>query len=188
MPTAMITDDWPQSISVLLKCLRKSGIWHSPNDCVHFLAVLENHHSGNASDAVLRSNPWALVCVQLELQQKLKTHCLPSVQSRCHTAAFTLTALILSPKETANSSTRGAIILQGPHHGAQKSTSTGTGLFNTSSSKVESVTGPACPGIHLVLNGARRCERCGDRCRMQLQEYCATQAFRTSCSLCVLCV
>ena len=54
-----------------------------------------------------------------------------------------LTALILSPNATASSSTRGAIILQGPHHGAQKSTSTGTGLFKTNSSKVESVTGPA---------------------------------------------
>ena len=54
-----------------------------------------------------------------------------------------LTALILSPNATASSSTRGAIIRHGPHHGAQKSTSTGTGLFNTNSSKVESVTGPA---------------------------------------------
>lgn len=54
-----------------------------------------------------------------------------------------LTALILSPNATASSSTRGAIIRHGPHHGAQKSTNTGTGLFNTNSSKVESVTGPA---------------------------------------------
>lgn len=35
---------------------------------------------------------------------------------------------------------------QGPHQGAQKSTSTGTLLFSTSSSNVESVTEPAFLG------------------------------------------
>ena len=34
----------------------------------------------------------------------------------------------------------------GPHHGAQKSTSTGTGESRTSSLKVASVTGPAVKG------------------------------------------
>ena len=36
----------------------------------------------------------------------------------------------------------GAIIRQGPHQGAQKSTITGTGLFKTFSSQSPSVTGP----------------------------------------------
>lgn len=46
------------------------------------------------------------------------------------------TATIFSPKSAASSSMRGAIMRQGPHHGAQKSTSTGTLLLSTNSSNV----------------------------------------------------
>ena len=53
-----------------------------------------------------------------------------------------LTALILDPYYAASSSISGAIILQGPHQGAQKSTSTGTEDLRTFSSQVASVTGP----------------------------------------------
>ena len=53
-----------------------------------------------------------------------------------------LMALILVPYSAASSSMSGAIILQGPHQGAQKSTSTGTEDLRTFSSQVASVTGP----------------------------------------------
>lgn len=54
-----------------------------------------------------------------------------------------LTAFIFPLYSCASSSIIGAIILQGPHHGAQKSTRTGTGDFKTISSQVVSLTGPA---------------------------------------------
>ena len=53
-----------------------------------------------------------------------------------------LTALIFEPYSAASSSMSGAIIRQGPHQGAQKSTSTGTDDLRTFSSQVASVTGP----------------------------------------------
>ena len=90
---------------------------------------------------------WKVSCKQYR-GHKLGRHgmrspCDKVCNTRCQIGKGSLTALILSPNATASSSTRGAIIRQGPHHGAQKSTNTGTGLFNTNSSKVESVTGPA---------------------------------------------
>ncbi|MNT25752.1 hypothetical protein D3C72_1612920 [compost metagenome] len=45
----------------------------------------------------------------------------------------------LSPCSAASSSRIGAIILQGPHQVAQKSTSTGLSDLSTSASKLESV-------------------------------------------------
>src|SRR5690606_41000842 len=48
---------------------------------------------------------------------------------------------ILSPISFESSSTKGLICLQGPHHSAQKSTSTGLSDFRTSCSKLLSVTG-----------------------------------------------
>lgn len=64
-----------------------------------------------------------------------------------------LTALTLSPYSTAISSIRGAIIRHGPHHGAQKSTNTGTVLDSTRSLNVLSVTGPAAT---MKQHGIRR--------------------------------
>ena len=52
------------------------------------------------------------------------------------------TALSLLPYSAASSSMIGAIILQGPHQGAQKSTNTGTGDLRTISSQVLSFTAP----------------------------------------------
>jgi hypothetical protein len=46
----------------------------------------------------------------------------------------------LPTKPAATSSKTGAIALQGPHQGAQKSTTTGTTESNTSALKVASVT------------------------------------------------
>ena len=55
-------------------------------------------------------------------------------------SVLSLSARNLSPYSLEISSMSGAIMRHGPHQGAQKSTSTGTGLFNTSSSNVASVT------------------------------------------------
>src|SRR5688500_4899254 len=46
----------------------------------------------------------------------------------------------LPPKSRAISSSAGAIILHGPHHSAQKSTSTGPAAFRTSASHEASLT------------------------------------------------
>ena len=110
--------------------------------------------------------------VSLALQRLLRTGC---VRSASKATGFRMphrhqarnfegarrTARILSPYSNASSSMSGAIIRQGPHQGAQKSTSTGTGDLRTSSSKVASVTAPAAqqvrrqagslPGIHRQL-------------------------------------
>src|SRR5687767_10606083 len=48
---------------------------------------------------------------------------------------FTFPIFTLSPYSVASSSSTGAIILHGPHHSAQKSTSTGTEDLTTSSPK-----------------------------------------------------
>src|SRR3954467_5848802 len=53
----------------------------------------------------------------------------------------------LSPCSAAISSSTGATILQGPHHSAQKSTSTGLSLPSTSLAKLVSVTVTVLPAI-----------------------------------------
>src|SRR3954465_6193468 len=50
-------------------------------------------------------------------------------------STFSFTILTLPFIEPAISSSAGAIILHGPHHSAQKSTTTGSALFSTSASK-----------------------------------------------------
>src|SRR5437763_6215460 len=60
---------------------------------------------------------------------------------------FILTTLTSSPRSLAISSTTGATIRQGPHHGAQKSTSTGTSDSMTSAWKLLSVTSETLPAI-----------------------------------------
>src|SRR5215204_6304516 len=57
-------------------------------------------------------------------------------------STLSLTILTFSPSEPAISSSAGAIIRQGPHHSAQKSTTTGLVAFRTSDSKVASETLP----------------------------------------------
>src|SRR5487761_821702 len=54
---------------------------------------------------------------------------------------LTFATVILPANSSASSSSAGAIILQGPHHSAQKSTSTGPGAPSTSVAKLVSVTG-----------------------------------------------
>src|SRR5712672_2732679 len=70
-------------------------------------------------------------------------------------STLSLTILTLSPSEPAISSSAGAIMRQGPHHSAQKSTTTGPEAFNTSVSNVVSDTLPTAIG-HLVVVAARR--------------------------------
>src|SRR4051812_31632672 len=57
---------------------------------------------------------------------------------------FSLATLILSLYSVAISSRMGAIILQGPHHSAQKSSSTGFSDFRTSWENVASVVCTIC--------------------------------------------
>src|SRR3954447_3274917 len=60
---------------------------------------------------------------------------------------FSLAMVSLSPCSAAISSRTGATILQGPHHSAQKSTSTGLSLPSTSLAKLVSVTVTVLPAI-----------------------------------------
>src|SRR5690606_30234560 len=52
---------------------------------------------------------------------------------------LTLATITWSPFSAASSSRNGAIILHGPHHSAQKSTTTGTGDLSTSASNESSL-------------------------------------------------
>ena len=65
------------SLEVLLKGLGQRCLGHSADDSVHLGSVLEDHHSGNAADAVLCCNSRALICVELELQQRQAVSVLP---------------------------------------------------------------------------------------------------------------
>src|ERR1700756_3451367 len=69
-------------------------------------------------------------------------------------STLSFTILTFSPIEPAISSRAGAIMRHGPHHSAQKSTTTGLEDFSTSASKVASETLP-------TLIGAPRCFRIG---------------------------
>src|ERR1700741_2728646 len=57
-------------------------------------------------------------------------------------STLSLTILTLLPSWPAISSSAGAIIRQGPHHSAQKSTTTGSADFHTSDLKLASDTLP----------------------------------------------
>src|SRR5579871_4345692 len=70
---------------------------------------------------------------------------------RGFSSTLSLTIFTLPLSEPAISSSAGAIIRQGPHHSAQKSTTTAPSDFNTSDSKSASETLPTVPmGVHLV--------------------------------------
>lgn len=58
-------------LQVLLKGLSQRRLGHSADDSVHLGAILEDHHSWDAADAVLCCYSRALVCVELELQQEV---------------------------------------------------------------------------------------------------------------------
>src|SRR3979411_3384246 len=69
-------------------------------------------------------------------------------------STFSLTILTLSPIAPEISSSAGAIMRQGPHHSAQKSTTTGPVALSTSISKSTSLTLPTPMG-DLVVFGER---------------------------------
>src|SRR5215510_11226817 len=71
-------------------------------------------------------------------------------------STLSLTILTLSPSEPAISSSAGPIMRQGPHHSAQKSTTTGPVAFNTSDSNVVSDTLPTAMGHLVFVVAARR--------------------------------
>src|SRR5476651_2265590 len=62
-------------------------------------------------------------------------------------STLSLTILTLSPTWPAISSSAGAIMRHGPHHYAQKSTTTGAEDFRTSDSKLASDVLPTAMGI-----------------------------------------
>src|SRR5665213_484876 len=71
-------------------------------------------------------------------------------------STFSLTILTLSPIAPEISSRAGAIMRQGPHHSAQKSTTTGPVALSTSASKSASETLPTAIGVpRSVLKGGR---------------------------------
>src|SRR5262244_1052092 len=71
-------------------------------------------------------------------------------------STLSLTIFTLPLSVPAISSSAGAIIRHGPHHSAQKSTTTGPVAFNTSDSKVVSETLPTAMGEFLVAGRQRR--------------------------------
>ena len=66
---------------------------------------------------------------------------------------FSLTTLSASPRSPAISSTTGDTRRHGPHHGAQKSTRTGSSDSSTSASKLLSVTSVTAPDISFSFSG-----------------------------------
>src|SRR4051794_10864682 len=70
-------------------------------------------------------------------------------------STFSLTILTLSPIAPEISSSAGPIMRQGPHHSAQKSTTTGPVALSTSASKSASETLPTAIGIPRSLRLTR---------------------------------
>src|SRR6478752_7904262 len=58
---------------------------------------------------------------------------------------------MFSPRSACTSSSTGCSIRQGPHQGAQKSTSTGCSALSTSASNVPSVTTGSPDTVHVLL-------------------------------------
>src|SRR5262252_3108535 len=82
---------------------------------------------------------------------------------------FSLTILTLPSSSLAISSSAGAICRQGPHHSAQKSTTTGVDDFKTSAAKVSSET--VAVAMYLLLLGRRHFDpqsgrSCGTRANL----------------------
>src|SRR5689334_24094158 len=73
-------------------------------------------------------------------------------------STFSFTILTFSPIAPAISSSAGAIMRQGPHHSAQKSTTTGPFALSTSASKSASETLPTAMGIPRSVGEARFAE------------------------------
>src|SRR3954447_12439876 len=70
---------------------------------------------------------------------------------------------VRSSRSLSSSSRWGAMIRQGPHQGAQKSTSTGCGDSSTSAAKLLSVTSFRLPATYLPRSGLTAYKRLADR-------------------------
>jgi hypothetical protein len=92
------------------------------DDALDWLGILEDQEGRDTLDAELRSSLWIFIHVQFANE-------------------------VAPPDSAASCSSTGAIILHGPHHGAQQSSSTGS-FFDaptTARAKVSSVTTPNLP-------------------------------------------
>src|SRR5690242_6215087 len=76
-------------------------------------------------------------------------------------STLSLTILTLSPIAPAISSSAGAIMRQGPHHSAQKSTTTGPDALSTSASKFASETLPTAMEYLVRIGGLGRSRNVG---------------------------
>src|SRR3546814_5686317 len=86
----------------------------------------------------------------------------------CGLSSMLILATVTRPPiSAAISSKAGAIILQGPHHSAQKSTRTGPEAFKTSCSKVPSL-------VALVLMETYPCDEM-PRCRPAAGSFCEVE-------------
>src|SRR5262245_26165457 len=83
-------------------------------------------------------------------------------------STLSFTILTLSPMEPAISSSAGAIMRQGPHHSAQKSTTTGPFALSTSASKSASETLPTAMGYLVQLHDKGRGNRAQTACRQPM--------------------
>src|SRR6476469_1038946 len=79
-------------------------------------------------------------------------------------STFTLMILARDAFSAAISSSTGASILQGPHHSAQKSTSTGTLDFRTSVSKFASLI--SIIGLIGFVGGNQSCDKIAQKKRL----------------------
>src|SRR3712207_2024642 len=103
--------------------------------------------------------PWNTVIVGIDMTWYSRAIC-------GFSSMLSLAIVSLSPCSEAISSSTGATILHGPHHSAQKSTSTGLSLPSTSSEKVASVTVTVLPAMGmcpLEVCGCTRLNRPGGR-------------------------
>ena len=104
----------PGSLRQLVEAGLEIALAAQADDLFRNLAVLKNEQCGDGAHAVFRGE--VLVFVNIDLADRT----LPEYSS-------------------ASSSRTGAIILQGPHHSAQKSTSTGVVDFRTCWAKLSLV-------------------------------------------------
>ena len=58
-----------EGLQVLLNGRSQCCLRHSSNDCIHLLAILEDHYSRDAANTVLSSDARALVSVKLKALQ-----------------------------------------------------------------------------------------------------------------------
>uniref|UniRef100_A0A0A9D6S9 Thioredoxin M-type n=1 Tax=Arundo donax TaxID=35708 RepID=A0A0A9D6S9_ARUDO len=53
------------SLNKFINASDQCTLWHSPNNQIFFLAILEYHHGGDAPDSILACYVWILISVEL---------------------------------------------------------------------------------------------------------------------------